>query len=272
MKVFCILSDERAFRSKSPAMHTEVLRRLGIDGVYVPFMVDQDRVGEAVAGLRALRVSGANVTVPYKEAVVSHVDVLSDAARSIGAVNTIVISNDELHGHNTDAPGFMDALAGSGFDPAGKSAILFGTGGAARAVLFALARAGARRVTVAGRDESRTTALAERFKATPAVLRSLAGRSPDAELVINATTVSDPKESPETAEILGRIDLPACEFVADLNYGRRTNIWEDLAARRGARFVDGLPMLAHQARRSFGLWTGIDAKVRFFEEALGENR
>jgi shikimate dehydrogenase len=271
MKVFCILSDERAFRSKSPVMHTAVLQRAGIDGVYVPFMVSPDRVGEAVRGLRALHVSGANVTVPHKEAVMPFLDVLSDAAASIGAVNTIVFSGEELHGHNTDAPGFLDVLDKSGFDPANKSVIVFGTGGAAKAVLFALGRAGARPVTVAGRDERRTGELAARFNAEPVVLESLPGRSVEAELVVNATAVSTPAESPELAELLGRIDVAGCEFVVDLNYARSENFWKDLAATRGARFVDGLPMLAHQARRSFRLWTGIEIDVRHFEEALREN-
>ncbi len=271
MKVFCILSDERAFRSKSPAMHTAVLRRVGIDGVYVPFMVNPDQVGEAARGLRALHVSGANVTVPHKEAVMPFLDTVSDAATSIGAVNTIVVSGEELHGHNTDALGFLDALDKSGFDPANKSAILFGTGGAAKAVLFALGRAGARQVIVAGRDERRTGELAAWFNAEPTVLESLPGRPVEAELVVNATAVSAPAESPEMAELLGRIDVAGCEFVVDLNYGRSENFWKDLTSKCGARFVDGLPMLAHQARRSFRLWTGIDVDVRHFEEALREN-
>ncbi len=138
MKVFCILSDERVQGSKSPAMFSRVLRRIGMQGVYVPFKVDPKHVGQALQSLKILNIAGANVTVPYKEKVIPYLDVLSEGANIIGAVNTIVCNGDTLKGYNTNAIGFMDALNEAGFEVAGKSAVVFGTGGAAKAVVFML--------------------------------------------------------------------------------------------------------------------------------------
>lgn len=268
MKVFCILSDERAFRSKSPVMHRAVLKRNGIDGVYVPFMVKPDRVGDAVKGLRALNIAGANVTVPYKEAVVPHLDSLSPEASAMGAVNTIVSEDRGLKGFNTDAAGFMDALRKAAFSSEHKSVLVCGTGGASRAVGFALNKLAVKSILLAGRNVQRTAAMAGTMNAEPLSIGSLDRGAITANLVVNATSVSNPAESPELASVLDRLDLRECELVVDLNYGREVNFWKDLAERSGAQFMDGLPMLAYQARRSFALWTGMEVDPAQFLEAL----
>jgi shikimate dehydrogenase len=270
MKVFCILSDARAFRSKSPGMHTFVLRKLGLSGVYVPFMVEPHRVGDAVRGLRALNMAGANVTVPYKEAVVPHLDALVGDAEAVAAVNTIVPGPNGLIGHNTDVGGFKNAIAATGFDMKGKTALVMGTGGAAKAVVYALTTLAADRVVLAGRGSERTTQVAERFGASPKPLDALLEQPLAAHLLVNATPVSSFRESPELGQRLERWDVSACELVVDLNYGRKENFWLELAARVGAQFTDGLSMLVHQARLSFALWTGIEADTALFMEGLEE--
>jgi shikimate dehydrogenase len=252
-------------------MHTAVLHKVGIDGVYVPFMVEPERVGDAVRGLRALNVAGANVTVPYKETVIPFVDRLSAEAEAIGAVNTIVPGPDGLTGHNTDAGGFMEALESVGFSAAGKTALVFGTGGAAKGVAHVLASVGGAKVLLAGRGEERTREVARRVGAEPRRLDSLFKGPVAAELVINATPVSNFRESPELADKLDRLEVHGCELVVDLNYGRLENFWWDLAAKVGARFMDGLPMLVHQARLSFALWTGTKVDASLFMQALEES-
>ncbi len=268
MKVFCILSDERAFRSKSPAMHTAVLKRNGINGMYVPFRVEPERIGDAVRGLRAFNIAGANVTVPYKEAVTPHLDALSREASEIGAVNTIVPDSGGLKGCNTDAGGFMDALHDAGFSARGKTVLVCGTGGASRAVVFALEELGARTILLVGRDAKRTSAIAGIVGAEAASMELLFNGAHDASLVVNATVVSSPSESPAMAGRLDGLKLKGCELLVDLNYGREENFWQDLAVRSGASFVDGLPMLAYQAARSFTLWTGLNVEPTQFLEAL----
>lgn len=265
MKVFCILGGSGIMKSLSPAMHTAVLAREGIRGVYVPFAVAPGRVGEAVAGLRALGIAGANVTVPHKEAVIPHLDALAHEAASIGAVNTIVLEGGVLTGRNTDGTGFLDALAGAGAGVRGARALVLGCGGAARAVLWALREAGAGSVALWGRRPEAARALAERFGAGVAVLS--AGENIHADILVNTTSVSSRAESPEMAALAEGLTLSGCAVVHDVNYGRADNIWAALAARSGARFLDGLPMLIHQARRSFALWTGRDVPAPVFFEA-----
>ena len=159
-KVFCIISDQRVFRSRSPAIFTTVLGRTGINGAYVPFMVENGNIGKALDSLRVLNIAGANISAPFKEAVLPYLDVLSEGANIIGAVNTIVSKGGQLKGYNTNAIGIMDALNEVNFDIAGKKALVIGTGGVARAVVFILNWLRAESVVVAGRDNQKTCQLA----------------------------------------------------------------------------------------------------------------
>ena len=104
----------------------------------MPFKVAPEQLGQALQSLRVLNIAGANITIPYKEAVIPYLDVLSEGANIIGAINTIVLNGDKLKGYNTNAIGFMDALSYAGYEVEDKSAMVFGTGGAARAVVFIL--------------------------------------------------------------------------------------------------------------------------------------
>ena len=271
MKVFCILSDERAFRSKSPAMFSAVMKQVGINGVYVPFMVDKNKIGQAMQSLRVLNIAGANVTVPYKEMVIPYLDVLSEGANIIGAINTIVRKGEVLKGYNTNAIGFMDALNDANFDVVGKTALVFGTGGAAKAVVFILNWLRANSILVVGRSEEKTRKIVSSFGGEAKLLESLEGQSIPADIVVNATSVSSPDESPELAALVGRLKVPGCELVFDLNYGRSQNFWQDMAQTREIQFMDGLSALAYQAKRTFALWTGIQVPPEEFKKALPIN-
>ncbi len=296
MKVLCVLSDHRAHKSKSPRMHNAVIRALGLqeEYLYVPFQIDPACAGDAVAALRTLHVAGANVTVPCKELVIPHLDRLSPEAASVGAVNTIVPEEGGLAGYNTDIGGVQDALEFGQFELTGQTALLCGTGGAARGVLQALKGGGAARILLAGRDPAKTAALAQEFNAKEVFGNQFHGsacpegfgcsdcggcdtrevdsqiipldiKDPaqmqqaalEAALIINTTAVSDPAESPELAAVVAGLRARSGGLVMDINYGRKENLWQALAQRSDARFLDGLPMLAMQAARSFRLWTGI---------------
>jgi shikimate dehydrogenase len=268
MKVYCILSDERAYRSKSPAMFSTVLKRAGINGAYVPFRVKPEHVGQAMQSLRILNIAGANVTVPYKETVIPYMDVLSEGANIIGAINTIVCNEDGLKGYNTNAIGIMDALNESGFDAEGKSALVFGTGGAAKAVVFILNWLRTNSIFVVGRNEEKTRQMVSRFGGEAISLQALPDKPLPVELIVNATSVSSPEESTELAELVEKIEVPGCQLVFDLNYGRIQNFWQDMARRSDIRFMDGLSALAYQAKRTFALWTGLQVPPEEFLNAL----
>jgi shikimate dehydrogenase len=258
-------------------MQNAALRAMGLDGVYVAFDVAPERLPEAVRGIKALGIAGANVTIPHKEAVLHLADRVAPEATLIGAVNTLVAQEGALVGHNTDAPGFLESLRAAGGEPEGAVAVLLGAGGSARAVGVALARAGAR-VEVVNRTEARGAALAallnERVRAGCASAHAwegaaLAALLSRAELLVNCTSrgmypdVEGMPEVPETG-------LGPHLLVYDLIY----NPWEtrllSLARSRGCRAVNGAGMLAWQGALALQLWTGYAAPVAVMQQVLQE--
>ncbi len=267
-KVFCIIGDERVFNARSPEMFTAVFRKVGMKGVYVPFMARPDRVFEAVNSIRVLNMAGANITVPYKEAVIPHLDVLSEGAKIIGAVNTIAWDGEVLKGYNTNAIGFMDTLEDTGFEVSGKRALVFGSGGIAKAAVFILNWLRAERVSISSRNAERAREMAGRLGGDYVDMDGLLGGPFPADIIINATPVSGVEEAPELSGWVERFQPSGCSLLMDFNYGRSNNFWERKARECGIRFMDGLMTLAYQARRTFALWTGIQVPPQEFLEAV----
>jgi shikimate dehydrogenase len=244
--------------SLSPAIHNAAFAATGADWVYVAFEVDEPGVGAAMAGVRALGIAGLSVTMPAKEAVARHVDERSSDADALGAVNCVAVRDGRLVGHNTDGAGFVDALqldAGIGLD--GLDAVVLGAGGAARAVVRALAGAGAARVTVVARNPDRGEVAAR--------LAGEAGRvgAPvdvaGAAVVVNATPVGMGDDA--GALPVDPTHLGAGQVVVDLIYHPRRTALLVAAEAAGATPVDGLGMLVHQAAHQFRIWTGLDAPL-----------
>jgi len=266
--VFCILSDERVFSSKSPDIFNHVMKKTGINGSYVPFMVEPNKIGEAMSSLRTLNIAGANVTVPFKEAVIPFMDSVSESATIIGAINTIARNKNKLKGYNTNAIGLMDALEDIAYDPAGKTALIIGAGGAAKAAAFVLKWLKADKIIIAGRNEARARQVAVRSSGEFILMDELLDHNIPVDLLINATTVSSREESSEYADIANKLKLPQCELIFDLNYGRVHNFWREKAQTNGIIFHDGLLNLIHQAKNSLALWTGLEIETKEFKKAL----
>jgi shikimate dehydrogenase len=271
-RIFCILSDERIFNFQSPNIFNAAIRHAGLNGAYVPFMVLENQLGEALQSLKVFNISGANITVPYKERAMAYLDVLSEGANIIRAINTITIQNGMLKGFNTNAVGFMKAMEEAGYNAAGKASVVFGTGGAARAVVFILNWLKADPIFVVGRNIQKSTALVNELGGEALSYEDIASETFTAELLVNATSVSSPDESPEMDALVDKLRISDCKWVIDLNYGRQDNFWMDLAHKLGTRFMDGLPMLAQQASRSFSLWTGIQIPPAIFLSGLDISR
>lgn len=270
-KKFFILGDERVLHTKAPEIFSAIMEKAGVKGTYEPFVISPGKLGEAVKEIRMLNIAGANVTTPYKEEIIQHLDELSEGATIIGSINTIVRKGDKLKGYNTNAIGFMDALKDAGIDMAGKSALVFGTGGAARAVVFIFNWVHANPILVAGRSQHKINAVVKQIGGEAVSLNALADQPLSVNIVVNATSVSSPDEAPELAELVSRLQLPNCEMVIDLNYGRSRNFWQDMAQNNGIRFMDGLSSLANQAKRTFGLWTGIEVKPEVVVTAIQDS-
>jgi shikimate dehydrogenase len=240
--------------SLSPVIHNAAFEALGLDWAYVPLAVPPGRVPEAIAGLRALGFAGANVTMPHKTEVARVVDGLTEDARLLDAVNTITVGADVIEGANTDAPGFERFLRlDAGFDPRGRSALLFGAGGAARACALALGRAGLAELVVAVREPERGVALTRLFRELPTGLRvvPIADAASDrADLVVNATPLGGAGES------VPHPPLGPDIVVVDLLYRPALTPLLVSAREAGAAAFGGLGLLLHQAAMSFELWTG----------------
>ncbi|WP_287153577.1 shikimate dehydrogenase [Candidatus Solincola tengchongensis] len=258
----------------SPAMHNAAFRALGMNWVYVPLRVAPGKVTAALRGLPALDFRGANVTLPHKLEAARLSDELRGDAEVLGAVNTLVVEEGRLVGHNTDPVGFLGLLREVGAEVGGRAVALIGAGGAARSVALAVMREGARIIYVLNRTESRAHELRERLKGVDAsteirvekldkegarVLR-------ECHLVVNCTPLSG-EEGEELP--LDYADLSGGKWAIDLKYGGVSPFLRR-AAERGARVVDGGEMLVHQAAASFTLWTGIAAPLEAMRQAYRE--
>lgn len=243
--------------SLSPVIHNAAFDAVGLDWVMVASAVEPGEGPAAMEALRTLGLAGASVTMPHKSDVVAGLDVVSDAAARLGAVNCVVHRDGRLEGHNTDGAGFVAALReDTGLDPHGVQCVVVGAGGAARAVVLALAEAGAASVVVVNRDAVRARAAAELGGRVGSVGTLDAVR--EAQLVVNATPVGmgDDLASPIGGELLG-----AHHVVVDLVYHPLETTLLRLASSAGARCANGLSMLVHQAGAAFELWTGATAPL-----------
>jgi shikimate dehydrogenase len=251
--------------SLSPAIHNAAFADLGMPWTYVPLPVEPGRLPAALDGLVALGFAGANVTMPHKTEAAALCDVRSEDAERLAAANTLVVEGAELHGHNTDAPGFDRFLRrDAGFDPAGRSALLFGAGGAARAVALALAGGGLSSLVVALREPGRDAGLRAALEGLPVQVRTVAldeAVGVSADLVVNATPLGAHGE---------RLPMPPVgpgQLVVDLLYRPAvTPLLSDTRAAGAAAF-GGLGLLLHQAALSFELWTGTPAPLEVMSAA-----
>lgn len=247
-------------------------RAAGLDWRYLTVEVAPEGLAAAVAGARAMGFAGFNCTIPHKLAVIQHLDTLGESASIMGAVNCVVRRCDKLIGENTDGKGFTESLRELA-DPVGKRVVIFGAGGAARAIATELALAGASQLTIVNRNTDRGADLAklvaDRTDAQSVVV-PWAGdfRVPaDTDVVINATSIGlypdvDARIAFDTDTLTDRM------IVADvIPNPPRTRLIRD-AEQRGCRTIDGLAMLVGQGVIGFKYWTGKDADASVMRAAL----
>jgi shikimate dehydrogenase len=238
--------------------------------VYVAFPVPAGRGADAVRAVPALGLAGLNVTMPHKADAAHACDDLSDDARALGVVNTVVpCGDDRVHGDSTDGPGFVAALHDEGVDPRGRAIVVIGAGGAARAIVLALGRAGARVTVAARRPEARDGASALAPVARAVALHELDAVVRDADVIVNATPIGMRGEPPP----FDVASLRAPHVVVDTVYHpAETPLLAAARAAGVAVAVNGLGMLVHQAALAFRLMTGLDAPLDAMRAAVAEVR
>jgi len=263
-----VVIQEAAFR----ALGLKNWRFLTID-------VDPGKLGEAIAGLKAMKFRGINCTIPHKIEALKYIDELSPAAKLIGAANTIVNDDGVLTGDNTDGKGFMIALQSAGVSPAGKDVVVLGAGGAARAICVELALAGARRLTIVNipKDMALGEGLVKILKA-------------NTEVAVDYVSWTEKFKVPEGTGILVNATsiglYPRVDDKPDIDYdsvGEGVYVQDVIpnpaftpflreAEKRGLRWQSGAQMLINQAALNITMWTGLEpdkaAMLKALEEAL----
>lgn len=262
--------------SLSPIIQNEALRAAGLDYVYAALPVRADALTSAVHGLRDAGIAGFNVTIPFKTEIIPLMDDLSEDARRIHAVNTVVVEeNGRLVGHNTDVTGFLAGFAERRIALTEKKAVLVGAGGAARAVLWGLLRSKVSSVVIGVRNASKGAALAADFAAhgdvraygfdDPAFTSALGS----ADIIVQTT----PLGMTPHVEGMPPVDVAAIKSSAvfyDLIYTPAETRFLRAAAAHGHETINGETMLVAQGAEAFFLWTGVRPDMELMKRVLRE--
>jgi shikimate dehydrogenase len=271
---FCGVIGNPVGHSLSPAIHNAAFRKLGLNFVYLAWQVEL--IGDAIKGLRALgNFRGASVTIPYKVAAIPFLDHVEVTAQRIGAINTIVAEKSELTGYNTDATGALRALKEGRVELKGRHIVILGSGGAARAIAFALAgESGVDKLTLLGVDDPERTSLAQDIRSQAALTvedfhldeAALRRVLPDAHVLIHCTPVGMSPKADTTC--ISASLLHADLSVMDIVYNPlETRLLKD-AKRAGCRTIPGLEMFLNQAVTQFEFWTNQPAPVEVMRTVL----
>lgn len=281
----CGLMGNPVEHTLSPLIHNTLSERLGQNLVYVPFCVEEEAVGEAVAGAYALNLLGMNVTVPYKSAVTAYLKEMDELAEKIGAVNTLVRCEGGYKGYNTDMTGLMRAMRSDGISLKGEKIILLGAGGAARAVAFLCAAEGAETIYLLNRTIEKAEAVAQEVreafgngKIIPMRLSEYAqipgylDGSEEKYLAIQGTSVG---LSPQEDAVILDEDAfyERIHTGYDLIYRPYQTKFMRLVRAHGGKACNGLKMLVYQAVHAYELWNGItveEAETEYVIQKLKE--
>ncbi len=249
----------------SPAMHNAAYKALGLDYEYVPLEVAPNDLKASVEGLKALHFSGFNVTIPYKEAILEHLDDVTKLAQDIGAVNTVQNQDGKLVGYNTDGPGFIESLReDAGFDPKNKKCVLIGAGGAGRAIAVSLMENGAKSIFIYDVQTEKAEALASYVGGN--LSKDLQKEINESGALINASPVGMyPKV--EASPLPEGIKLHQKLMVYDLVYNPYETRLLTQAKSAGAKAVSGLGMLVRQGAIAFTVFTGHPAPLTVMWQA-----
>jgi len=254
--------------SISPELHNTLSNYLGIDAVYMPLRVDEGNLGDAIKGLKVLDFTGFNVTIPYKNDVIKYVDVISEKASLIGAVNTIKNVNSKFYGYNTDVEGFVNSFkeeAGIGFK--NKKVVVIGAGGAARAIALGVAYDGAKKITILNRTLSKAAQIAEiisnniyHCKECTQCIESFELNDStngqilqQADIIINTTSLGmypNINQMPFTFPM----EFSSDQIIYDVIYNPRKTKFMEQAEKKGCKTINGLGMLIYQGIKAYEIW------------------
>ncbi|MBN1901788.1 shikimate dehydrogenase [Candidatus Sumerlaeota bacterium] len=277
-KIACLIGWPVS-HSFSPAMHNAAFQDANLDYVYICFPVKPERIPEAISGFRALDICGANVTIPHKEAVVPFLDEVSDEARKIGAVNTILNHEGSLAGFNTDVYGYSKSLELHDFDMIGVHAVIIGAGGVARAIAIGHAMTNAASITITDTAAGKAGALVSNLRELyPSLEVRDASRDPGllikslvrADIVINATPLGMKETDPLFLDSNQMECISPSAAIFDAIYNVKETKLEKTCRARHIKYVGGLDMLLYQGVRAFEIWTEQTPNIPLMKKVLQE--
>ncbi len=263
----------------SPIMHNYAYKNLNLDYVYLPFDISSIGLHDSLKGMVALGIRGFNVTIPHKERIIEYMEELSDSAKIVGAVNTVVNDNGKLIGYNTDVNGIIKTLEEFKKNIRGKTVSVLGAGGAARSVIYTLINHfKVKKINIINRTVEKAESLKDYFSSKmlfekiktyelipPDVTEILA----KSKLIINASSIGmspDSDDSPTT--ILESFNKN--QIVFDIVYNPQKTKFLALAEEQGALTINGLKMFVEQGAKSFELWTNEMMPTNQILELLSE--
>ncbi|MDB9525268.1 shikimate dehydrogenase [Oscillatoria sp. CS-180] len=262
--------------SLSPPMQNAALAALGINGVYVPFSVEPEAVEAAIAGLWSLGIQGFNVTIPHKQAVMSHLAQITDVGKAVGAVNTVWRVEQGWQGTNTDVTGFIAPLKSSHQDWSQARVVVLGNGGAARAVIAGCMMLGCADLWVVGRSADKLQWFAESWQDSPlqptiqtGLMADINALLPETTLLVNTTPLGmypHTEAAPVTSMQLAL--MPAGAIAYDLIYTPSPTQFLKLAAQAGLQTWDGTEMLVQQGAAALEIWTQQTPPIEIMRQTL----
>lgn len=246
--------------SFSPKMHNFISEQMGNNYVYSAWKVEPEKLGEAVAGMKALNIKGFNVTAPHKVEIMKYIDVVSEQARMLGSVNTVVNRDGKLYGYNTDSEGFFAALTNGGIEIRGKKILIIGAGGVVKPTLLRIIMAEPEAVTVVNRTQSKAVELGKAIREQTGYEIKTEPEKLDFDIVINTTSAGmEPQENVLPIEVIDGLDnldfINSDTAVVDMIYNPDKTLFLREAQKRGAKILNGLGMLIYQGLLAYELFT-----------------
>lgn len=263
--------------SLSPVMQNAAIKHLGLDYIYVPFLVKGENLQDAIAGFEAINLVGFNATIPHKQAIIPYLSDITPVAKAIGAVNTVWHTETGWKGTNTDVTGFIAPLKAMSRDWSKMNPVVLGNGGAARAVIAGLADLGCREINLVGRNKDKLALFYQSWQNSPQIIQllkihywdDLPGLLPIADLIVNTTPVGmylNVERSPIEPELMKKIKSNAIAY--DLIYTPSPTQFLSLAQEQGAKIIDGVEMLVQQGASALEIWLQKPVPVNVMREAL----
>lgn len=253
-----------AEHSFSPAMHNYISSEMHKDYIYCAYNVKPEFLAGAIEGMRALGIRGYNVTAPHKQEVMQYLDVISEQAKLLGSVNTVVNRDGKLYGYNTDSDGFYAALKNAGIEVKGSSILMMGCGGVVRPTLVRLIQAEPDSITVVNRTMAKAEKLSDELYKTMGFRIKTEFDPNGYDIIINTTSAGmEPQEDVLPIDSIAEIEdldfiKPGCAAV-DMIYNPSETLFLKEAKKRGARILNGLDMLIYQGVIAYELFT--DSKL-----------